>query len=188
MRKYWELFFVFFKLGAFTFGGGYAMVPLIRNEVVQNRRWLEDNEFMDMLSIALSAPGPIALNTALFVGNRLLGFRGSLISAIGVVLPSFLMVLTIAIVFTQFKDNEVVERVFKGIRPAVVALIAAPLLGLGKSAGVNLKNLWIPISVTVAVWWLGISPVYIVLAAILLGVAYMVWHKKNWRRQRDGIT
>jgi chromate transporter len=182
MKKYWELFFVFFKLGAFTFGGGYAMVPLIRNEVVQNRRWLEDEEFMEMLSIALSAPGPIALNTALFVGNRRLGFKGSLFSAAGVILPSFLMILTIAIVLTQFRDNAVVERVFKGIRPAVVALIAAPLLGLGKSAGINLKNSWIPVAVTLAVWWLDVSPVYIVLAAILLGVFHLVWLKKLLRR------
>ena len=182
MKKYWELFFVFFKLGAFTFGGGYAMVPLIRNEVVQNKRWLEDEEFMEMLSIALSAPGPIALNTALFVGNRRLGFKGSLFSAAGVILPSFLIILTIAIVLTQFRDHAVVERVFKGIRPAVVALIAAPLLGLGKSAGVNLKNIWIPVAVTFAVWWLGVSPVYVVLAAILLGIFYLVWLKKIVRK------
>ena len=158
------------------------MVPLIRNEVVQNKRWLEDEEFMDMLSIALSAPGPIALNTALFVGNRRLGFKGSLFSAAGVVLPSFLIVLTIAVLLTQFRDNAVVESVFKGIRPAVVALIAAPLLGLGKSAGVNLKNIWVPVAVTFAVWWLGVSPVYIVLAAILLGVFHLVWLKKFLRR------
>jgi chromate transporter len=182
MKKYWELFFVFFKLGAFTFGGGYAMVPLIRNEVVQNKRWIEDEEFMDMLSIALSAPGPIALNTALFVGNRRLGFKGSLVSAAGVILPSFLLILTIAIVLTQFRDNALVERLLKGIRPAVVALIAAPLLGLGKSAGVRLKNIWIPIAVAFAVWWLGVSPVYIVLAAISLGILHLFYLKKVMRK------
>ena len=115
------------------------MIPLIRNEVVVKRNWLDDDQFMDMLAIAQSMPGPVALNTALFVGNKRLGFKGSLFSGAGVILPSFLTILLIAIVFTQFKDNQVVERIFKGIRPAVVALIAAPLLGLGKAAGVNLK-------------------------------------------------
>jgi chromate transporter len=170
MKKYWELFFVFFKLGAFTFGGGYTMVPLIRNEVVEKRRWIEDEEFMDALSIALSAPGPIALNTALFVGNRRLGFKGSLFSAAGVILPSFLIILFIAIVLTQFKDNAAIERIFRGIRPAVVALIAAPLFSLGKSAGVHPRNIWVPAVVTFAVWWLGVSPVYIVLIALAIGV------------------
>ena len=182
MKKYWELFFVFFKLGAFTFGGGYAMVPLIRDEVVIKRRWLEDEEFTETLSVALSAPGPIALNTALFVGNRRLGFKGSLFSAAGVVLPSFLIILLVAVVLTQFRENAVVESVFKGVRPAVVALIAAPLLSLGKSAGVNLKNIWIPVAAAFAVWWLGISPVYIVLTAILLGVFHLMWLKRILRR------
>ena len=139
-KQYRELFTVFFKIGAFTFGGGFAMIPLIRNEVVVKRNWLDDDQFMDMLAIAQSMPGPVALNTALFVGNKRLGFKGSLFSGAGVILPSFLTILLIAIVFTQFKDNQVVERIFKGIRPAVVALIAAPLLGLGKAAGVNIKT------------------------------------------------
>jgi chromate transporter len=182
MKKYLELFLVFFKLGAFTFGGGYTMVPLIRNEVVEKRRWIEEEEFMDMLSIALSAPGPIALNTALFVGNSRLGFKGSLFSAAGVILPSFLIILLVAIVLTQFKDNALVERVFKGIRPAVVALIAAPLFSLGKSAGVNLRNIWIPAVATFAVWWLGVSPIYIVLTAILLGIFHLMWLKRIFRK------
>ena len=179
IKQYWELFLIFFKIGAFTFGGGYAMVPLIRNEVVNKKKWLEDEEFMDMLAIAQSMPGPIALNTALFVGNKRLGFKGSLFSGAGVILPSFIVILLIAMVFTQFKDNPVVERVFKGIRPAVVALIAAPLLSLGKSAGVRWKNLWIPVVVALAVWQLNISPMYIVLAAILLGITHFIYLRKR---------
>ncbi|WP_298649670.1 chromate transporter [uncultured Proteiniphilum sp.] len=179
MKPYWELFLIFFKIGAFTFGGGYAMIPLIRNEVVNKKGWLGDEEFMDMLAIAQSMPGPIALNTALFVGNKRLGFKGSLFSGAGVILPSFIVILLIAMVFTQFKDNPVVERIFKGIRPAVVALIVAPLLSLGKSAGVKWKNLWIPVVVALAVWQLHISPVYIVLAAILLGIFYLIYLKKR---------
>jgi Chromate transport protein ChrA len=181
-KQYWEIFLVFFKIGAFTFGGGYAMIPLIRNEVVSKKRWLDDNEFIDMLAIAQSMPGPIALNTALFVGNKRLGFKGSLFSGAGVILPSFIVILVIAIVFTQFKENPVIERIFRGIRPAVVALIAAPLLGLGKSAGVNLKNIWIPVVVALMVWLLKISPVYVILAAILLGIFHFIYLKQTLKK------
>ena len=178
IKQYWELFLVFFKIGAFTFGGGYAMIPLIRNEVVGKKLWLDDNEFMDMLAIAHSMPGPIALNTALFVGNKRMGFKGSLFSGAGVILPSFIIILLVAVVFTQFKENAVIERIFKGIRPAVVALIAAPLLGLGKSAGVNIKNIWIPVIVALSVWLLKISPVFIILGAILLGISHLIYLKQ----------
>ena len=181
-KQYWELFLVFFKIGAFTFGGGYAMVPLIRNEVVKKKNWLDDEEFMDMLAIAQSMPGPMALNTALFVGNKKLGFKGSLFSGLGVILPSFVVILLIAMIFVQFKDNPVVERIFKGIRPAVVALIAAPLLMLGKSAKITWKNGWIPVSVALLVWLLGVSPIYIVLGAIVLGILHLVYVKKRLKR------
>ena len=182
LKQYWELFLVFFKIGAFTFGGGYAMIPLIRNEVVNRKLWLNDDEFMDMLALAQSAPGPISLNTALFVGNKQLGFKGSLFCGLGIILPSFIIILIIAVLFTQFKENPVIESIFKGIRPAVVALIAAPLLGLSKSAGVNLKNIWIPIIVALAVWLLKISPVYIILVAILSGVLYYLFIKLKMKR------
>lgn len=182
IKQYLELFLVFFKIGAFTFGGGYAMIPLIRNEVVDKKKWLDDDDFINMLALAQSAPGPISLNTAIFVGNKRLGFKGSLFCSAGIILPSFIIILIIAIVFTQFKENPVIESIFKGIRPAVVALIAAPLLGLGKSAGIKLKNSWIPVVVAVAVWLLKISPVYIVLGAIVLGVLYYLFIKLRIKR------
>ncbi|MDD2246721.1 MAG: chromate transporter [Proteiniphilum sp.] len=182
LKQYWELFLVFFKIGAFTFGGGYAMIPLIRNEVVNKKLWLDDSEFMDMLAIAQSMPGPIALNTALFVGNKRSGFKGSIFSGAGVILPSFIVILLIAMVFTRFRENHVVERIFRGIRPAVVALIVSPLLGLGKSAGVNLKNIWIPLVVALSVWLLKISPVYIILTAIILGIFHFIHVKQIMKK------
>ena len=112
MRFYLQLFWVFFKIGAFTFGGGYAMIPLIQREVVNKRKWLEEGEFMDMLAIAQSVPGPISLNTAVFVGNKLKKKRGSLVTSLGIILPSFIVILLIALVFTEFKENPGVERVF----------------------------------------------------------------------------
>lgn len=185
VKHWWELFLLFFKIGAFTFGGGYAMVPLIREEVVRKKGWLIDDEFMDMLALAQSMPGPIALNTAIFVGRKRMGFKGSLSTAAGIILPSFIVILLIAMVFTQFKDNPVVESVFKGIRPAVVALIAAPLLGLGKSAGVKRTTLWIPVAVALSVWLLKVSPAIIVLVAILLGILHFVYLKRITGK-RDG--
>lgn len=179
LKDYWEIFLVFFKIGAFTFGGGYAMVPLIQNEVVSKKKWVDNEEFIDMLAIAQSLPGPLALNTALFVGNKRLGFKGSLFSGAGVILPSFIVILLIAMIFTQFKENQIVERIFKGIRPAVVALIAAPLLGLGKSAGVKWQNLWIPVTVALAVWLLNISPMYIIVTAIILGISHFIYLRKK---------
>lgn len=174
---YWHLFWSFFKIGAFTFGGGYAMIPLIQREVVERRKWLGETEFMDMLAIAQSVPGPISLNTAVFVGNKKRGIRGSLASSLGIILPSFIIILLIALVFTEFKNNPGVERVFKGIRPAVVALIAAPLWKMAKAAGVTWKNLWIPVVAALLIWLLGISPVYIVIAAILAGTGYRFYKK-----------
>ncbi len=172
---YWQLFWSFFKIGAFTFGGGYAMIPLIQREVVLKKKWLEEPEFIDTLAVAQAVPGPMALNTAIFVGYKTHGIKGSLITSLGVILPSFITILLIALVFTEFKDNPDVERVFKGIRPAVVALIAAPLWNMAKSAGVTWKTLWIPLVALLAIWLGGVSPVYIVMAAIAGSIIYFKW-------------
>lgn len=177
---YFQLFLSFFKIGAFTFGGGYAMIPLIQAEVVSKKKWLEESEFIDMLAIAQSVPGPIALNTAVFVGNKTRGKKGSVITSLGIILPSFIVILLIALVFTEFKNNPGVERVFKGIRPAVVALIAAPLWKMGKSAGITWKTIWIPVVAALLIWLLGISPVYIVIAAIIGGILFRLWGKSKF--------
>lgn len=180
MKFYFRLFWAFFKIGAFTFGGGYAMIPLIQREVVGRKRWLAEGDFIDMLAIAQAVPGPISLNTAIFVGNKLRGIPGSLVTGLGVILPSFIVILLIAMVFTEFKDNPGVERVFKGIRPGVVALIAAPLWNMGKKAGITPGTLWIPVGAALLIWWAGISPVYIVMAAIAGGILwYWVRLKKK---------
>ena len=132
MSFYFEAFKIFFKIGAFTIGGGYAMVPLIEDEVVNKKKWIEQDDFLDLLAIAQSAPGILAVNIAIFVGYRLRGVKGSLVTSLGSILPSFLMILAIALFFSAYKDNPYVEKVFKGIRPAVVALIAAPVFRMGK--------------------------------------------------------
>ena len=143
---------------------------------------IEDEEFMEMLALAQSAPGPISLNTALFIGNKRMGFKGGLVSGIALIIPSFVIILIIAMFLVKFKENAVVERVFKGIRPAVVALIAAPLYMLGKSANVNKKNIWIPIVVVALVAFLSVSPIYIIIGSIVLGLLHFLYIKKIHKR------
>ena len=164
MNIYLEAFSIFFKIGAFTIGGGYAMVPLIENEIVTKRNWIAKEDFIDLLAISQSAPGILAVNISIFIGYRLRGIRGSIITALGTILPSFLIILAIALFFHNFKDNTIVERIFKGIRPAVVALIAAPLYKMGKSAGVTRKTIIFPVIAALLVWLLNLSPIYIIIA------------------------
>lgn len=176
---YWDMFTSFVKIGAFTIGGGYAMIPLIRREVVENKKWMDDDEFIDMLAMAQSAPGVIAVNTAIFVGYKVRGLRGSVVTTIGSSLTSFLVILLIAIFFTNFRDNAVADKMFKSIRPAVVALIVAPIYNMSKTAGITLKTAIIPILIAVLIWWLGVSPIWMVLGGIILGIAYGVYHSHH---------
>ena len=138
-----------------TIGGGYAMVPLIENEIVTKRNWISKDDFVDLLAISQSAPGILAVNISIFIGYKLRGIRGSLVTALGTVLPSFIIILAIAMFFHNFKDNPIVERIFKGIRPAVVALIAAPTFSMAKSAKVNRYTIWIPVVSALLICLLG---------------------------------
>ncbi|MDR0961271.1 MAG: chromate transporter [Mediterranea sp.] len=177
--KYWEAFCIFFKIGAFTIGGGYAMVPLIENEIVDRKHWMKQEEFINLLAIAQSSPGVLAVNISIFVGYRLRGLRGSLVTTLGTILPSFLIILAIALFFHNFKDNTVVERIFKGIRPAVVALIAAPTFSMARSARINRYTLWIPVVSALLIWLLNFSPVWIIAAAGIGGFLYGKWKAKK---------
>lgn len=170
MGRYWELFFSFLKIGAFTFGGGYAMIPIIEREVIDHRHWLEEKEFFDLLTLAQSAPGPIALNAAVFVGYKLYGYRGALTALAGVALPSFSIILLVAIFFSQIRENPIVDAAFKGMRPVVVALMFAPVLGLAK--GLKWYAAAISAGVAFAVWHLGVSPIYLL---IIAAVAALLW-------------
>ena len=132
-RFYWDSFKTFFRIGAFTIGGGYAMIPLIESEVVDRHRWIRREEFLDIIAIAQSCPGVFAINMSVFIGYKLRRLPGAISATLGAALPSFLIILLIAMFFTHIKDNPVVESIFQGIRPAVVALIAAPTFSLAKS-------------------------------------------------------
>ena len=146
------------------------MIPLIQREVVERRKWIPEADFLDMLALAQSAPGVIAVNTAIFIGYKIKGIKGSLVTVLGSALPSFLIILAIATFFTQLRGNAVVESVFKGIRPAVVALIVAPLWKMGKSAKITWKTLIFPVAAALLVWLVGLSPVIVIAVAIVGGI------------------
>lgn len=167
-----KLFLTFFKIGAFTFGGGWVMISIIEKEVVDKHRWLGREEFMDLLAVAQSLPGILAVNIAVAVGDKIKGSRGSICSALGAILPSFLMILAIAIFLTPdlIKNNATLSAIFKGVRPAVVALIIAPVLTSAKTARITWRTVIIPVAVALLIWskWPVVSnPIlYIVLGGI----------------------
>ena len=169
---YLELFTTFFFVGMLTIGGGYAMVPLIEEEVVNKKKWLTQEDFIDLLAVSQSVPGVFAVNFSIFIGYKLKKFPGALALALGAILPSFLIILAIALFFHQFKEYEAVENIFKGIRPAVVALIAAPTFSMAKSAKISKYNVWIPIVSAILIWLMGVSPVYIIAIAGIGGFIY----------------
>ena len=167
-----EAFITFFKIGIFTLGGGYAMIPLIEEEVVNRKQWVSKDEMLDLIAIAQSCPGVFAINIATFIGYKLNKTRGAIATTIGTALPSFLIILAIAMFFSQFKDNPYVAAMFKGIRPAVVALIAVPTFNLGKRAQLNMWTIWIPVVSALLIWLLGVSPIWIIIAAGIGGYIY----------------
>ena len=170
MKKLWEIFWSFSKIGLFTFGGGYAMIPLIQQEVIDRRRWIPESEFLDLLTLAQSVPGPIAVNTAVFVGYKRAGLRGAAASLLGVVVPSFTIILLIAVCFAGIRQNPYVDAAFKGMRPAVVALIIAPLIFLAR--GLNRAMVGVAVVVAGLIWWLNLSPVLILAAGAAAGIAW----------------
>lgn len=169
---YKQLFTTFFKIGAFTFGGGYAMIPIIEEEVVEKNKWIEKSEFLDLIAIAQSCPGVFAINISTFIGYKLRGNKGAACSAVGTALPSFLLLLLIAMFFHRVMDVKWVAAMFRGIRPAVVALIAVPTFNLAKSANITWSNCWIPIVTALLIYALGVNPIWIIIAAGAGGFVY----------------
>lgn len=170
--KMLELFLTFAKIGLFTIGGGYAMIPLIKQTVVDEKQWASEEDLMDLIAVAQSCPGVFAINISVFIGYRMRRLPGALMCAIGAALPSFVIILAIAMFFRQFRDNPIVASIFQGIRPAVVALITVPVFKMARTAKINRYNIWIPIVSALAIWALGFSPIYVILIAALGGYTY----------------
>lgn len=170
----WQLFGVFAKIGAFTIGGGMAMIPIIESELTK-RGWMGEDEFPDIITLAQVAPGLLAVNMSIFCGYRLRGIKGSIAATIGSILPSFVTILLIAVFFTNFHDNPVVIKLFKGMRPVAVALLAAPMARMIKK---SVKSVWawgICLGAMIAVAFLKFSPIYIILIVMVLslGITYL---------------
>ena len=174
----WQLFWVFAKIGAFTIGGGYAMIPIIQAEM-SRRGWISDDDLPDIVALSQSAPGVMAVNISIFAGHKLRGFKGSVAATLGSILPSFLIILAIAMFFTAFKDNPYVERAFKGIRPVVISLIAVPMVNMARK---SCKNVWTWLLAGVSlvlVAFLNVSPIYIILCVIVLGFSIAYYRMKK---------
>ena len=167
-----EAFKTFFKIGLFTLGGGYAMIPIIQEEVVERHKWIEKEQMLDLIAIAQSCPGVFAINISTFVGYKIGKVKGALCTTLGAALPSFLIILLIAIFFRQFQDHPTVAAIFRGIRPAVVALITVPTFNLAKTARIGWANCWIPIVSALAIWAMGVSPLVTIMVAAVAGYLY----------------
>ncbi len=177
----WQIFWVFAKIGAFTIGGGYAMIPIIQAEM-SRRGWIGDDDLPDIVALSQSAPGVMAVNISIFAGHKLRGFKGSVAATLGSILPSFLIILGIAMFFSAFKDNPYVERSFKGIRPVVISLIAVPMINMARK---SCKNVWtwlLALVSLVLVAFLNVSPIYIILCVLVLGFSITYYKEGRWKR------
>ena len=182
-----SLFWVFAKIGAFTFGGGWAMISIMEREIVDKHAWLSREEFLDLLAVAQSLPGILAVNISVAVGDKIRGRIGSICSAMGTIMPSFLMILASAMFLTPdlIKSNKVLSSIFKGIRPAVVALIIAPVLSSAQSAKIGWKTVWIPIVVALAIWSklpVISNPILWIVLGAIAGYLVMVQSLKNVKK------
>ncbi len=167
-----RLFLEFFKVGLFTFGGGYAMIPLIQKDIVEKYHWLTLEQFTDIVAIAEMTPGPIAINSATFVGYKVAKLWGALTSTLGVVLPSFLVIWAIASVFLSFQDNPIVQAAFKGLRPAVLGMIIVAALSIGNIAVSGFKSIIIVTGVVIGVYFLKLHPILVFLISGIIGIVF----------------
>ena len=177
MVNLWQIFLVFAKIGAFTIGGGIPMIAAIKSELVE-RKWLNDEDFIDIITLAQTAPGLFAVNISILTGHRLRGTKGSIVATIASCLPPFLIILAVAMFFTEFKDNEYVMKAFKGIRPVVVALIGVPMIDMIKATRMRWWSWIIVISSMILVCFLKVSPIYILICVMVIA-AFVSWYRNR---------
>ena len=180
MVSLWKIFLVFAKIGAFTIGGGIPMIAAIKSELTE-KGWLKEEDFIDIITLAQTAPGLFAVNISILTGHKLRGTKGSIVATIASCLPPFLIILLVAMFFTSFKDNEYVLRAFKGIRPVVVALIGVPMIDMIKATKMRWWSWVIVVSTMTLVCFLKVSPIYI-LICIIISAAAIVYHQDKKRR------
>lgn len=182
MVSLWQIFLVFAKIGAFTIGGGIPMIAAIKSELTK-RGWLNDEDFVDIITLAQTAPGLFAVNISILTGYKLRGNKGSVVATIASCLPPFMIILLVAMFFTSFKDNEYVLRAFKGIRPVVVALIGVPMIDMIKATKMKWWSWIIVISSMTLVCFLKVSPIYILICVMVTSFAIAYYNEKKNRRE-----
>ncbi len=182
LKKALQLFWTFFKIGAFTFGGGYAMIPLIQKEVVENKKWITDDDILEIIAIAESTPGPIAINSATFVGYRVCGFLGSFFSTLGVVLPSFVIILIISFVLNEFQNLKVVQYAFQGIRAGVLALLIKALFTMYKKCPKGLVSYIVIAFSFIAVAFIDLPVLLVIIGCALIGLVSSIIIARRYKK------
>ncbi len=177
-----ELFIAFFKIGAFTFGGGDAMIPLIQHEMVEKKGWISDDDILEIIAIAESTPGPIAINMATFVGTRTCGFFGAFVATLGVVLPSFVVISVIARLLREFSDIRAVQYAFNGIRAGVLALLLKALYTMYKKAKKNIIAYIIMAAAFIVTAFLGVNVLLVVIGCAVFGIVSSLILSRKERR------
>lgn len=181
-NRLWELFWSYIKIGAFTFGGGYAMISLVQAEIVDRKKWITTTEFMDMIAISQATPGVIAINTATFVGYKVAGFWGSVVATLGVTIPSFVVIAAISQVLGWFLSLTWVNYAFMGIRAGIIVLIFDAVIKMKKSVEMNAFNIVLAASAFVLSTFTDVSVVYLILAGGLLGIIWQIYVVKAYEK------
>ena len=187
LKKVFQLFITFIKIGAFTFGGGYAMVPLIQRETVEKKKWINDDDILEIVAIAESTPGPIAVNSATFVGYKTAGVLGAAAATIGVVLPSSTIIYFISFVIDKFENNTAVKYAFSGIRAGVLALIIKALWTMSKKSAKNIISFIITAFAFIFAA-LNINVIYIILACAVTGIVSSLIMSGREKKKNDDIS
>lgn len=172
LKTLMSIFWTFFRIGAFTFGGGYAMIPLIQRETVESKKWITDDDILEIVAIAESTPGPVAINSSTFVGYRVAGFWGAAFGTLGMVMPSFIVILAISSVLREFQDIQAVQYAFQGIRAGVLALILKALVTMYKKAKKGLFTYIVMASALILVAFVKVNVLVVILCAALAGLIY----------------
>ena len=186
-NKIIDIFILFFKIGAFTIGGGYAMLSLIEDEIVNKKNWLEKEEFVDGMAIAQSTPGVLAVNISLITGYKIAGFLGMFAGMLGAVLPSFFIVLFLSQILLAIGNHPIVVAIFNGIKPAIAALILISVYRIAKSANINRYTFIFPIIIAILIRYFGVSPIIIIIATMILGNIYFLFKEKSKKEKEDDV-
>lgn len=174
-----EMFFTFLKIGAFSFGGGFGMVPMIRQEIINKKAWLTEEELIDGMSLAQSAPGPIAVNSCIYIGYKLQGVKGALVAVIGSILPSFSIMVLVAKYLYGYRESQLVDAIFKGVRPAIVALILSAVLTIGRDSKLTVGGFITAIVSVILIAFVGVNSIYMIIIGALGSVIANRWINRN---------